>query len=101
MVEITCINLSCTFHLARDLLTLLASTIASKSVFSKSGRVLTHMMNRLASNAIKMTLHACTLHGWVEDEAGRRGACMSACMLSEYEMVVTPLCWPGGLSLYF
>jgi len=32
-----------------------------------------------------MTLHACTLHTCIEDKMGRRGACMGACMLAEYE----------------
>jgi len=42
---------------------------------------------------VLMTLHACMLHGCTEDEMGRRGACMSmgACLLAEYERVVTLL----------
>ena len=38
-----------------------------------------------------MTLHVCKLHGCVEDEVGRRGACIGVYMLVEYDKVVTPL----------
>ena len=40
---------------------------------------------------VLMMLHACTLHASIEDKMGRRGACMGACMLAEYERVVMSL----------
>ena len=43
-----------------------------------------------------MTLHACTLHGCIEDKVDRRGACMGACMLAEYERMVTPIHGSAG-----
>jgi len=42
--------------MARDLLTLPVSTVASESAFSIGDRVLTDTRNRLASHAIKMTI---------------------------------------------
>ena len=41
---------------------------------------------------VLMTLHAYTLHGYIEDEVGRHGACM----LAEYEMAVTSLHGSAG-----
>ena len=49
-----------TYHvlsiMARDLLTPPASTVPSESAFNTGGRVLTDMRNRLASDAIEMTI---------------------------------------------
>ena len=49
-----------TYHvlsiMARDLLTLPASTVASESAFSTGGRVLTDTRNRLASDAIEIKI---------------------------------------------
>ena len=45
---------------------------------------------------VLMTLHAYTLHGCSEDKMGRHGACMGACMLADYERVVTPLHGSAG-----
>ena len=49
-----------TYHvlsiMAHDLLTHLASTVASESTFSTSGRVLIDTRNHLASDAIEMTI---------------------------------------------
>ena len=42
--------------MARDLVTPPASTVASESAFSTGGRVLTDTRNRLASEAIEMTI---------------------------------------------
>ena len=42
--------------MARDLLTPPASTVALESAFSTRGRVLTDTRNRLASDAIEMTI---------------------------------------------
>jgi len=42
--------------MARDLLIPHASTVASGSAFSTTGRVLTHTRNRLASEVIEMSI---------------------------------------------
>ena len=53
-----------------------------------------HMLSLISLTLL--TLHACTLHGCIQDEVGRCGACMSACMPAKYERVVMPMHGSAG-----